>query len=128
MGDMSLDRSAELAHLPPASPPRNHGHTPAAWVTVVVVVLGSLVTSVALVLGEVWLAWVGAGVIVLGLLVGRVMAMLGFGQPRPGDKDADRKHADPAHAERPDADRPHSDRPQSDLPHSDRPHTERTAP
>lgn len=123
MGDTSLDRSAELAHLPPASPPRNHGHTPAAWVTVIVVILGSLVTSVALVLGEVWLAWVGVGVVVLGLLVGRVMAMLGFGQPRPAHQDADRSHAD-----RTDDDRTDDNRLDDDRTDSSRTDSDRTAP
>lgn len=83
MGEPSLDRSAELAHLPPASPPRNHGHTTAAWVTVTVVLVGSLAVALGMILTVDWLLWAGAVVMVLGLVVGRVLAMLGFGQPRP---------------------------------------------
>lgn len=83
MGEPSLDRSAELAHLPPASPPRNHGHTTAAWVTVTVVVVGALVIGLAMILSISWLLWAGVVVTVVGLVVGRVLAMLGFGQPRP---------------------------------------------
>ncbi len=72
---------AERVHLPLSSPPSNHGHTTAAWVTVIVVVLGSLVSSLAMVFAVVPLAWVGAGIVVIGLVVGRVLKMLGLGQP-----------------------------------------------
>lgn len=88
MGEPSLDRSAELAYLPVASPPRNHGHTTAAWVTVTVVLVGSLLVALAMVLSVPWLIWAGAGVVVVGLVVGRVLAMLGFGQPRPETRSA----------------------------------------
>lgn len=83
MGDSSLDRSGETAHLPLASPPRNHGNTTAAWVTVVLVVAGALVSSLAVMAGWAWLFWVGLGVVAVGLVVGRILATLGFGQPRP---------------------------------------------
>jgi hypothetical protein len=86
MGETSPDRSAERAHLPLASPPRNHGNTTAAWVTVTVVVIGALVSSLAVMAGEAWLFWAGLGVVVIGLVVGRVLVMLGFGQPRPAER------------------------------------------
>jgi len=72
---------AERVHLPVSSPPTNHGNTTAAWVTVMLVVLGALVASLAMVFAAVPLVWVGAGVIVLGLVAGRVLKMLGLGQP-----------------------------------------------
>lgn len=90
MTDNSVDRAAERAHLPVASPPKNHGHTTAAWVTVVVVVLGALVASVGVMVAESWMFWAGIAVIVVGLVVGRVLAMLGLGQPRPGAPRRDR--------------------------------------
>ena len=83
MGDRSHDRNAELARLPVASPPRNHGHTVAAWVTVGFVLLGAVVSSVAVVLARPWLFWVGLGVVLVGVILGRVLKMLGFGQPGP---------------------------------------------
>lgn len=86
MGETSSDRSAERAHLPLASPPRNHGNTTAAWVTVTVVVLGALVSSLAVMAGEAWLFWAGMGVVGLGLVAGRILVMLGFGQPRPSER------------------------------------------
>lgn len=81
MGDTSPDRPAEVAHLPVASPPRNHGHTTAAWVTVVLVLIGATVSSLAVMDANVWLFWVGMGVVVVGLVAGRVLKMLGMGQP-----------------------------------------------
>jgi hypothetical protein len=89
MADRSSDRNAELAHLPVASPPRNHGNTTAAWVTVTVVLLGAVVSSIAVVVARPWLFWVGLGVVVIGVVVGRVLKMLGFGQPgrTPGRPD-----------------------------------------
>ena len=70
----------ELAYLPPGSPPTNHGRTTAAWVTVTVVVVGSLVSSLAVVAALPWLFRVGLAVVVVGLLAGRALRMLGFGQ------------------------------------------------
>ena len=81
MGHTSPDRAAELAYLPPASPPTNHGHTVAAWVTVSLVLLGSVISALAVMGAFVWLFWAGMGVVVIGLVAGRVLKMLGFGQP-----------------------------------------------
>ena len=72
---------AERVNLPVSSPPTNHGNTTAAWVTVMLVVLGSLVASLAMVFATVPLVWVGAGIVFLGLVAGRVLKMLGLGQP-----------------------------------------------
>ncbi|MDO8107574.1 HGxxPAAW family protein [Isoptericola sp. b441] len=75
------ETSGERAHLPPKPPHANHGSTPAAWVTVTVVMLGGLVAALAVAFSLVWLFWVGLGVIVLGVVVGRILRMLGLGQP-----------------------------------------------
>lgn len=83
MGDTSPDRSVELTHLPAAAPPRNHGRTTAAWVTVTVVVLGALISSLGVMSGRPWAFWVGLGVVLVGVVAGRVLKMLGFGQPVP---------------------------------------------
>ncbi len=83
MADEPLDRTTETAHLPAAAPPTNHGRTPAAWVTVSVVVLGGLLSSAAVVVALPWLFWVGIGVIVISVVLGQVLRMLGFGQPVP---------------------------------------------
>lgn len=78
---MTRPDQPEVAHLPVASPPANHGRTTAAWATVTIVVLGSLISSVAVAASLAWLFWVGLGVVVVGLVVGKVLRMLGLGQP-----------------------------------------------
>ena len=68
---------AEEAH----HDPYGHGHSVAAWTAVTVVMIGSLVMSVAVVLGfdYLWLFIVGAVVAVLGAVLGKVLGALGFG-------------------------------------------------
>ena len=88
MGETSHQNSAESVHLPVASPPRNHGHTTAAWVLVVAVLIGAVVSAIAVMAAQPVLFWVGLGVILVGVILGKVLKMLGFGQPaessRPG--------------------------------------------
>jgi hypothetical protein len=98
MADESLDRTTERVHLPVASPPRNHGHTLAAWVTVIVVMSGSLTAALAVLFSMPWLFWVGMAIVVVGCVVGFVLKMLGFGQPTAAaDTSRGQGHA-PGHA------------------------------
>lgn len=69
-------------NLPPGSPPANHGKTPAAWTTLLLVTLGSLVAGLGLVLGSLALAVAGGVVVIGGLIVGKVMQAMGLGQPQ----------------------------------------------
>ena len=73
----------EKAYLPPVAPPRNHGHTVAAWVAMASVMVGATVAAVGFLVPAVWLVWTGAGIAVGGLLVGGVLRKAGFGQPDP---------------------------------------------
>ena len=59
MGETSHQNSAESVHLPVASPPRNHGHTTAAWVLVVAVLIGAVVSAIAVMAAQPVLFWVG---------------------------------------------------------------------
>ena len=59
--------------------PYGHGHSAAAWIAVLVVMLGSLVISLAVVFGELWLGIVGGVVTAAGGLLGRVLGAMGFG-------------------------------------------------
>lgn len=60
----------------------NHGSTPAAWTTVILVMLGFLVGGVAIVAARpVWVVG-GAVIVVLGGIIGKVMQMMGLGQRR----------------------------------------------
>jgi hypothetical protein len=60
-----------------------HGHTPAAWTAVTIVLIGFVVGGLALILAQPWLAFVGIGIIVLGGLVGKIMQMMGLGKSQP---------------------------------------------
>jgi hypothetical protein len=60
-----------------------HGHTPAAWTAVTIVLIGFVVGGVALVVAQPWLAFVGIGIVVLGGIVGKIMQMMGLGKPQP---------------------------------------------
>lgn len=73
----------EKAYLPPVAPPRNHGHTVAAWVAMTSVMVGATVVAVGFVVPALWLVWTGTGVVVVGLLVGGVLRKAGLGQPEP---------------------------------------------
>ena len=73
--------SSEKAYLPKVASPTNHGHTTAARVTVSVVMLGVVVSAVAVVAAKPLLLWVGLAVIMVGLVVGRLLRMSGLGQP-----------------------------------------------
>lgn len=60
----------------------SHGSTPAAWTLVVLVVLGFIVSTVGLVIGQWPVFWAGVGVVALGGIVGGVMKAAGLGKPR----------------------------------------------
>lgn len=74
--------AAEVAYLPEAAPPTNHGHTVAAWVTMTGIMLGALVSTVGIVLIEnmLWLFWAGLGVVAASLVLGGVLKSMGLGQ------------------------------------------------
>ncbi|MFC8921752.1 HGxxPAAW family protein [Cellulosimicrobium sp. NPDC057127] len=73
-------QTTEIAYLPPAAPPTNHGHTVAAWFTMIGIIVGVLVAAVGVVVAAVWLFWVGMGVVAVSLLGGLVLRNLGYGQ------------------------------------------------
>jgi hypothetical protein len=58
----------------------NHGSTPAAWTLVVLVTLGFIVSTVALVIGQWPGFWVGVGIVALGGIVGGIMKKAGLGK------------------------------------------------
>jgi hypothetical protein len=60
-----------------------HGHTPAAWTAVTIVLIGFVVGGVAVIVAQPWLAFVGIGIVVLGGIVGKIMQMMGLGKPQP---------------------------------------------
>ncbi len=58
-----------------------HGHTPAAWTTVILILAGFVVGAIAVILLNWPLFWIGGvGLVVVGGIVGKIMQMMGLGQ------------------------------------------------
>ncbi|GAA1734686.1 hypothetical protein GCM10009809_32420 [Isoptericola hypogeus] len=81
---MTDNRNAEVAYLPPAVPPTNHGHTVAAWFTMIGIMVGAIVAAVGVTIAAVWLFWVGMGIVVVANVIGLVLRNMGYGQARSG--------------------------------------------
>jgi hypothetical protein len=60
-----------------------HGNSPAAWVAVVIMLIGFAGGTLAFWFDQPLLVWVSVGVVVLGLIVGAVLAKLGYGVKGP---------------------------------------------
>lgn len=59
----------------------SHGHTPAAWTAVIIIVAGFVVAGIGVMALSWQVFWFGGvGLIVLGAIVGKVMQMMGMGQ------------------------------------------------
>lgn len=60
-----------------------HGHSPAAWTAVVIMLLGVSAGTFFFCLEMPPLVWASVGVIVLGLIVGWVLKLAGYGVNGP---------------------------------------------
>ena len=60
-----------------------HGHSPAAWTAVVIILVGFAVGTTAFFLDIPWLVWSSAALVVVGLIVGWAMARAGYGVNGP---------------------------------------------
>ena len=60
----------------------NHGHTPAAWATTIIVIIGSTIAGVAISLANVPVAIAGFAIVGLGAIVGLVMKSAGLGRKK----------------------------------------------
>lgn len=58
----------------------HHGHTLAAWVLSVIIMLAFLVGSIGVVLDNRVIFWTGVGMIPVGIIAGKVLANMGFGK------------------------------------------------
>ena len=56
-----------------------HGHSPAAWTAVVIMLLAFAIGTVAFVLDLQWLVWAAAVLLVVGAVVGWALARAGYG-------------------------------------------------
>ena len=60
-----------------------HGHSPAAWTAVTIILIAFVIGTLAFWLELPLLVWASAGLIVVGLVVGAVMAKAGYGVKGP---------------------------------------------
>ena len=56
-----------------------HGHSPAAWTAVVIMLVAITIGTVAFFLDLPWLMWTSAGLLVVGIIVGWALARAGYG-------------------------------------------------
>jgi len=56
-----------------------HGHSPAAWIAVTIMVIAIAAGTLFFWLDQAMLVWVSAGVALAGLIVGWVLAKAGYG-------------------------------------------------
>ncbi|MFE1645026.1 DUF6704 family protein [Microbacterium sp. P01] len=56
-----------------------HGHSPAAWTAVVIMLVGLAIGTAAFFFEVVWLVWASVAIVVIGLIVGWVMKRAGYG-------------------------------------------------
>ncbi|MFE5671770.1 DUF6704 family protein [Agromyces sp. NPDC056523] len=56
-----------------------HGHSPAAWTAVVIMLVAITIGTVAFFLDVPWLVWASAVLLVIGMIVGWALARAGYG-------------------------------------------------
>ncbi|HKH08286.1 MAG TPA: DUF6704 family protein [Agromyces sp.] len=56
-----------------------HGHSPAAWTSVTIMLVAVLIGTVAFFFDVQWLVWASAGLLIVGLVVGLVLSRAGYG-------------------------------------------------
>lgn len=56
-----------------------HGHSPAAWTSVTIMLIAFVIGTVAFFLDVQWLVWASAVLLVIGLVVGWALARAGYG-------------------------------------------------
>ena len=56
-----------------------HGHSPAAWTAITIMLIGFSIGTAAFYFEQAWLVWASVGLVLVGLLVGAVMKRVGYG-------------------------------------------------
>lgn len=56
-----------------------HGHSPAAWTAVTIMLIGFSIGTVAFFFELAWLVWASAALVLIGWIIGGVMAKAGYG-------------------------------------------------
>ncbi|MBN9150347.1 MAG: hypothetical protein KF739_03545 [Cryobacterium sp.] len=60
-----------------------HGHSPAAWTAVIIMMIAFLLGTIAFWFASMWLIWVSLALVVVGPIVGWIMAKAGWGVAGP---------------------------------------------
>lgn len=60
----------------------SHGQTPAAWTAVILMLIGSVISSVAVVWAKPLVFWIGILVVAIGAVAGLVLRSAGYGQAK----------------------------------------------
>lgn len=60
-----------------------HGHSPAAWTAVIVMLFGFTAGTVAFCFDQPLLVWISVGIVVIGILLGWILAKAGYGVKGP---------------------------------------------
>lgn len=60
-----------------------HGHSPAAWTAVTIMLIAFVIGTVAFFFEAAVIVWVAVAICLIGLIVGWVMARLGYGVNGP---------------------------------------------
>jgi hypothetical protein len=60
-----------------------HGHSPAAWTAVVIMLIGFTAGTVAFCFEQPMIVWISAALIPIGALVGWILAKAGYGVKGP---------------------------------------------
>ena len=67
-----------------------HGHSPAAWTAVTIMLVAITIGTIAFFFDTPWLVWASAALLLVGVLVGWVLARAGYGVG--GSKVAEKAH------------------------------------
>jgi hypothetical protein len=68
-----------------------HGNSPAAWTTVIIMVVAFIIGTFAFCLVVPWLVWASAGLLLVGAIVGLILKAAGYGVG--GDKVTPSSHS-----------------------------------
>jgi predicted membrane channel-forming protein YqfA (hemolysin III family) len=58
----------------------NHGQTPAAWIAVILIIVGSAVSAIAVLFARPIFFWIGIAIVGIGGIAGAVLRSAGLGQ------------------------------------------------
>lgn len=63
--------------IDPSDP--GHGHSPAAWTAVIIMLVAFTVGTTAFFFEMAWLVWASLGLLIAGVVVGYVLSKVGYG-------------------------------------------------